>query len=170
MLQPIQLNKDAIIRLLSDDCNEQNLWQQADRVRQENVGNEVHLRGLIEFSNICRNNCLYCGIRKDNKSVCRYRMSEEELVSTAEKAAQMGFKTIVMQSGEDVYYNKDRLCRIIEKIKKFDVAITLSIGERSYDEYKAFREAGADRYLMRIETTDKDLYHVRPEYELATSL
>lgn len=159
MSQPIQLNKDAIIRLLSDDCNEQNLWQQADKVRQENVGNEVHLRGLIEFSNICRNNCLYCGIRKDNKSVCRYRMSEEELVSTAEKASQMGFKTIVMQSGEDMYYNKDRLCRIIEKIKKFDVAITLSIGERSYDEYKAFREAGADRYLMRIETTDKNLYH-----------
>lgn len=159
MSQPIQLNKDAIIRLLSDDCDEQNLWQQADKVRQENVGDEVHLRGLIEFSNICRNNCLYCGIRKDNKSVCRYRMSEEELVSTAEKASQMGFKTIVMQSGEDMYYNKDRLCRIIEKVKKFDVAITLSIGERSYDEYKAFREAGADRYLMRIETTDKNLYH-----------
>lgn len=159
MSQPIQLNKDVIIRLLSDKGNEEKLWQQADRVRQKNVGDEVHLRALIEFSNICRNNCLYCGIRKDNKSVCRYRMSEDELVSTAEKAAQMGFKTIVMQSGEDLYYNKERLCRIIEKIKKFDVAITLSIGERNYDEYKAFREAGADRYLMRIETTDKELYH-----------
>ena len=153
------LNKKEIIRILSDERREQQLWQKANKVRQENVGDDVHLRGLIEFSNICRNNCMYCGIRKDNKTICRYRMSEEELISTAEKAAQMGFKTIVMQSGEDMYYNKERLCRIIEKIKKFDVAITLSIGERTYEEYKAFREAGADRYLMRIETTDKDLYH-----------
>ena len=153
------LNKKEIIRILSDERREQQLWKKANKVRQENVGDDVHLRGLIEFSNICRNNCMYCGIRKDNKTICRYRMSEEELISTAEKAAQMGFKTIVMQSGEDMYYNKERLCRIIEKIKKFDVAITLSIGERTYEEYKAFREAGADRYLMRIETTDKDLYH-----------
>ena len=86
-------------------------------------------------------------------------MSEEELIETARKAANIGFKTIVMQSGEDMFYTKDRMCRIIEAIKKFDVALTLSIGERTYDEYKAFREAGADRYLMRIETTDKDLYH-----------
>ncbi len=159
MVQQMLLNKQEIIRLLSDEQHEQQLWEQADRVRKEAVGDEVHLRGLIEFSNICRNNCLYCGIRKDNKSVCRYHMTEEEIVSTAQKAAQMGFKTIVMQSGEDMYYNKERMSRIIEQIKKFDVAITLSIGERTYEEYKAFREAGADRYLMRIETTDKELYH-----------
>ena len=81
------------------------------------------------------------------------------MVETARKASVLGFKTIVMQSGEDMYYDKDRMCRIIEQIKKFDVAVTLSIGERSYEEYKAFKEAGADRYLIRIETTDKDLYH-----------
>lgn len=153
------LTKAEIIRLLKNEENQESLLKQADKVRQENVGDEVHLRGLIEFSNICRNNCLYCGIRCGNKKVIRYRMEELELVETARKAAALGFKTIVMQSGEDMYYDKDRMCRIIEAIKKFDVAVTLSIGERSYEEYKAFKEAGADRYLIRIETTDKDLYH-----------
>ena len=152
-------DKREIVRLLSNKANQQELFRRADAVRKENVGDEVHLRGLIEFSNICRNNCLYCGIRRGNTHVCRYRMDEAELVETAHKAADMGFKTIVMQSGEDMYYTKDRLCRIIAAIKKFDVAITLSIGERTYTEYKAFREAGADRYLMRIETTNKELYH-----------
>ena len=152
-------DKREIVRLLSNEANQQELFRRADAVRKENVGDEVHLRGLIEFSNICRNNCLYCGIRRGNTHVCRYRMDEAELVETAHKAADMGFKTIVMQSCEDMYYTKDRLCRIIAAIKKFDVAITLSIGERTYTEYKAFREAGADRYLMRIETTNKELYH-----------
>jgi len=154
----MSLNKSEIIELLSK-ADAETLYHQADKVRHDNVGDEVHLRGLIEFSNICRNNCLYCGIRRGNAQVKRYHMSEQELVETARKAADIGFKTIVMQSGEDMYYDQARLCRIIEQIKKFDVAVTLSIGERSYEEYKAFREAGADRYLMRIETTDKDLYH-----------
>ncbi|MDY4841778.1 MAG: [FeFe] hydrogenase H-cluster radical SAM maturase HydE [Alphaproteobacteria bacterium] len=153
------LAKEEIIRLLADEEHEQDLLQKADAVRRQYVGDEVHLRGLIEFSNICRNNCLYCGIRKGNKNVVRYHMTPEELIKTARRAADMGFKTIVMQSGEDMYYTSERMCRIIEEIKKFDVAVTLSIGERSYEDYKAFREAGADRYLMRIETTDKDLYH-----------
>lgn len=154
----MSLSKPEICELLTDEQNEDKLFKQADAVRKQNVGDEVHLRGLIEFSNICRNNCLYCGIRKGNAKVCRYRMSSEELIETARKAADMGFKTIVMQSGEDIYFNTERMCGIIEQIKKFDVAVTLSIGERSYAEYKAFREAGADRYLMRIETTDKKLY------------
>ncbi len=153
------LAKAEIIERLANEENQSELFRQADAVRKQYVGDEVHLRGLIEFSNICRNNCLYCGIRKGNSSVCRYRMGEGELIETAHKAAVMGFKTIVMQSGEDLYYGKERFCRIIREIKKFDVAVTLSIGEREYDEYKAFRDAGADRYLMRIETTDKDLYH-----------
>ena len=153
------LTKAEIIRLLTDEEHQETLLKKADDVRRQYVGDEVHLRGLIEFSNICRNNCLYCGIRCGNKKVIRYRMEEAELVETARKASVLGFKTIVMQSGEDMYYDKDRMCRIIEQIKKFDVAVTLSIGERSYEEYKAFKEAGADRYLIRIETTDKDLYH-----------
>lgn len=153
------LNKKDIVNLLKDEKNQQELLYKADLVRHQYVGDAVHLRGLIEFSNICRNQCLYCGIRCGNTKVKRYRMEEDELIETARKAAVLGFKTIVMQSGEDIYYTKDRLCRIIEAIKKFDVAITLSVGEREYEEYKAFKEAGADRYLMRIETTDKDLYH-----------
>lgn len=154
----MSLDKQEIIELLTT-VDAERLYQQADRVRHETVGDAVHLRGLIEFSNICRNNCLYCGIRKGNAHVSRYHMHEEELIETARKAASIGFKTIVMQSGEDMWYTADKMCRIIEQIKKFDVAVTLSIGERTYEEYKAFREAGADRYLMRIETTDKDLYH-----------
>lgn len=152
-------DKEELIRLLSDEENQDALFQKADEVRRRNVGNEVHLRGLIEFSNICRNNCLYCGIRRDNADVCRYRMSEDELAETARQAVALGFKTIVLQSGEDMYYTAARMCRIIEAIKKLDVAVTLSLGERTYAEYKAFRLAGADRYLMRIETTDKELYH-----------
>ena len=152
-------DKEELIRLLSDEENQDALFQKADEVRRRNVGNEVHLRGLIEFSNICRNNCLYCGIRRDNADVCRYRMSEDELAETACQAVALGFKTIVLQSGEDMYYTAARMCRIIEAIKKLDVAVTLSLGERTYAEYKAFRLAGADRYLMRIETTDKELYH-----------
>lgn len=154
----MNLNKQQIIEYLSKSDAE-SLYRQADKLRHDTLGDAVHLRGLIEFSNICRNNCLYCGIRKGNAHVSRYHMSEEELVDTARKAANIGFKTIVMQSGEDMFYTADKMCRIIEQIKKFDVAVTLSIGERTYEEYKAFREAGADRYLMRIETTDKDLYH-----------
>lgn len=153
------LTKTEIISLLQDEEHQQVLFDKADSVRCQYVGDEVHLRGLIEFSNICRNNCLYCGIRCGNTNARRYRMTEEEIIETARRAANLGFKTIVMQSGEDVYYDADRMCRVIEAIKKFDVAVTLSIGERTYEEYKAFRNAGADRYLMRIETTDKALYH-----------
>lgn len=151
-------DRAEVIRLLKEEKAEV-LYGRADKLRQEYVGDEVHLRGLIEFSNICRNNCMYCGIRKDNPQLKRYRMTPEELVETARRAAAIGFKTIVMQSGEDMWFSQKIMCDIVEKIKKFDVAITLSIGERSYEDYKAFREAGADRYLMRIETTDKDLYH-----------
>ena len=135
------------------------LYRQADLVRHDAVGDAVHLRGLIEFSNICRNDCMYCGIRRSNGKVKRYRMSDDELVETARRAAGLGFQTIVLQSGEDMHFDQARMCRVIERIKQLDVALTLSIGEREYADYKAFRDAGADRYLLRIETTDRDLYH-----------
>lgn len=153
------LQKEEIIELLKDEKNQQDLFKKADELRRQFVGDEVHLRGLIEFSNICRNDCLYCGLRKANSKLKRYHMSEQEIVDTSKKAVDLGFKTIVLQSGEDLYYTAAKMCKIIENIKKLNVALTLSIGERTYDEYKAFREAGADRYLMRIETTDKELYH-----------
>lgn len=155
----MDLTRDEIIAYLKDEENEAALLHKADSVRQMYVGDEVHLRGLIEFSNICRNHCLYCGIRADNSHIDRYRLEPAELIETARMAADLGYKTVVMQSGEDMYYTPERLCPVIEAIKKMNVAITLSIGERSYADYKAFREAGADRYLMRIETTDKNLYH-----------
>ena len=132
----MNLSKNEIVRLLADEQNEPALLKRADRIRKKYVGDAIHLRGLIEFSNICRNNCLYCGIRRGNGKVARYRMEEDELVETARRAAALGFKTVVMQSGEDMYYTQEKMCRIIEAIKKFDVAVTLSIGERSYgDQY-----------------------------------
>jgi len=152
------LDQSAIIGLLTTTPADE-LYRCADDVRHNTVGDEVHLRGLIEFSNICRNRCLYCGINCSNKRVSRYRMTEEKVVATARRAVEMGFKTIVLQSGEDMYFDCSRMCRIIEQIKQMDVALTLGIGERDYADYQAFRDAGADRYLLRIETTDVDLYH-----------
>ena len=112
----MNLSKTEIIRLLSDDEHEAKLLSHADAVRSQYVGDEVHLRALLEFSNICRNNCLYCGLRRDNLKVKRYHLSAEEMVETARLAAQLGFKTVVMQSGEDMYYTAARLCPIIEAI------------------------------------------------------
>lgn len=152
------LDRDAVMELLTTAPADE-LYRQADRVRHDAVGNEVQLRGLIEFSNICRNDCMYCGIRRSNGKVKRYRLDDDELVETARRAAQLGFQTIVLQSGEDLHFDQARMCRIIERIKRLDVALTLSIGERDYGDYKAFRDAGADRYLLRIETTDRELYH-----------
>lgn len=150
------MDKNKIIEYLNSDDSE--LFILADKVRKENVGDEVHLRGLIEFSNVCKRNCAYCGLQAANKKVERYRLSEDEIISLAKKGSELGYKTVVLQSGEDDYFNKDKICKIIEEIKKFDLAVTLSIGERPYEEYRAFREAGADRYLLRIETTDENLY------------
>ena len=153
------LQKEEIIKRLKDEKNQQKLFDEADRTRKSFVGDEIHLRALIEFTNICRNNCLYCGIRAANSKINRYRMNEDEIVKTAQKAVDLGFKTVVLQGGEDMFFSAKKMCGIIEKIKKMNVALTLSIGERDYADYKAFREAGADRYLLRIETTDKNLYH-----------
>lgn len=154
-----EFSRNDIIEILKDDSNNDWLFSLADKTRKEYVGDEVHLRGLIEFSNICKRQCKYCGLRCEDKFIDRYRISKENVISYAEHAVNMGYKTIVLQSGEDEYYNTDLMCEIIEGIKKLGVALTLSIGEKTYEEYKAFKEAGADRYLIRIETTDKTLYN-----------
>ncbi len=159
--------KEEIVDILKDDSQNDRLFSLADKKRKECVGDEVHLRGLIEFSNICKRQCKYCGLRSENKSLNRYRIQPEEIIKIAANAANLGYKTLVLQSGEDEYYSTEKMCQIIQEIKKFDVAVTLSIGERDYDDYKAFKESGADRYLMRIETTDKELYksmHPNMEY------
>ena len=148
--------KKEIIEILKNDNSK--ILSFADEIRKKYVGDEVHLRGLIEFSNICRCQCKYCGLRSPNNKIERYRISPDEIIKYAKIAKDMGYKTIVLQSGEDEYYTKDILCNIIEQIKELDIALTLSIGEKSYEEYKAFKDAGADRYLIRIETTDRKLY------------
>ena len=135
------LSKEEIIKLLSlEDSTE--LFKCADEVRKKYVGDEIHLRALIEFSNICSCNCYYCGLRCGNKNILRYRLTKEEILLRVKEAVKLGFKTIVLQSGEDAYYSVDYLQEIISQIKKFDVALTLGIGERSKEEYKAFKGTG----------------------------
>ena len=151
-------SKKDIIDILKDNSQNDWLFSLADKVRKENVGDEVHLRGLIEFSNICKRTCKYCGLRCENKELDRYRIEPDDIIQYAQKAVKMGYKTIVLQSGEDEYYSRELLCKIIKGIKTLDVALTLSIGERCFDDYKAFKDCGADRYLIRIETTDVELY------------
>ncbi|WP_070000096.1 [FeFe] hydrogenase H-cluster radical SAM maturase HydE [Cellulosilyticum sp. I15G10I2] len=152
------LTKEELVCLLKDDSINEELFKAADRVRKKYMGDEVHLRGIIEFSNKCKRDCLYCGLRASNKNVERYRLMPDEIIELAKKAVGYGYKTVVMQSGEDAYYTVDRLKYIITTLKEFGIAVTLSLGEKTYDEYKAYKEAGADRYLLRIETTDKALY------------
>ncbi len=153
------LSREELVSLLTDTTCSDELFAAADDVRRQYVGDEIHLRALIEFSNFCKNNCCYCGLRRDNKNIERYRIDEDTIFLLAEHAARnMGLKTIVLQSGKDMFFTQEKLCNIIRKIKTLDVALTLSIGEKTLEEYKAYKAAGADRFLLRIETTDKDLY------------
>lgn len=152
------LTKSEIVQILEDNSINEYLFKTADSVRKKYVGDEIYLRALIEFSNICRCNCAYCGIRCDNKKVQRYRLKKDEIIDLSNLAAQLGYKTVVLQSGEDLFFSADYLADIVKEIKKNDIALTLSIGERSFDEYKMLKDAGADRFLLRIETTDEKLY------------
>lgn len=151
------LTKAEIITILKlDDAAP--LFVAADEARARYVGPDVHLRGLIEFSNYCHNNCLYCGLRCGNSKVKRYRMLPVDIIAAARRAKELDYKTVVLQSGEDPFYTVDTMVEIISGIKALGLAITLSIGEKTYAEYQAYKAAGADRYLLRIETTDKALY------------
>ncbi len=150
---------EAWLREMDEHQLEQ-LWREADRVRRENVGDTVHLRGLIEISNHCCRLCGYCGLRADNRGLERYRMSREEILQCAQMARDLGFGTVVMQAGEDYGITRDWLADIIREIKRRhpDLAITLSLGERPDEDLLAWKNAGADRYLLRFETSDPDLY------------
>ncbi len=132
----------------------------ADRVRQSIYGKDVYIRGLIEVSNICKNDCIYCGIRKSNDNCSRYRLSLDTVLECCSKGYELGFRTFVLQGGEDGFFTADNICSYVRSIKaKFpDCAVTLSLGEYSANEYKAMYEAGADRYLLRHETADKAHY------------
>ena len=136
------------------------LFGEADRVRRLHVGNAIHLRGLIEFSNVCGRDCLYCGLRRSNSLVKRYRMEMEEIFETAATAAALGYKSLVLQSGENCQYPTKEMSALVRRIKKeLGVAITLSLGEKTYEEYAALKDAGADRYLLRFETSAEKLFH-----------
>ncbi len=134
--------------------------QKARDVRHAVYGHDVYIRGLIEISNICKNDCLYCGIRKSNAQCERYRLTTDDILSCCEEGYALGFRTFVMQGGEDAWFTDERLCTLIGEIKRRypDCAVTLSLGERSRESYQRLFEAGADRYLLRHETADAEHY------------
>ncbi len=140
------------------------LWREADRVRHDTVGDGVHLRGIIEISNYCRCRCRYCGINAENFELPRYRMQREEILKTIDCIARSGYGTVVLQSGEDPGISTSWLTDIIATIKRrHDMAVTLSLGERTPEELSLWRDAGADRYLLKIESSDQDLFeHIHP--------
>ena len=134
----------------------------ARKIALERFGKRLWFRGIVEFSNICKQNCLYCGIRRDNHKVCRYRLTPEEILECCADGYEGGFRTFVLQGGEDGWFTDERMCAIVREIKsKFpDCAVTLSLGERSRQSYQALFDAGADRYLLRHETADEDHYRI----------
>ena len=145
------------------------LFEQARSVREQVYGKKVFIRGLVEFTNYCKNDCLYCGIRRSNGRAQRYRLSEGQILPCAAAGYALGFRTIVLQGGEDPYFTDERLVSIVRALKQAhpDCAVTLSVGERSPDSYRALREAGADRYLLRHETANETHYRALHPPELS---
>lgn len=172
-LQNPDLTKEGFMKLL--DCLEDpesvgRLAEEAVRIRKAHYGDKVYVRGLIEFTNYCKNDCYYCGIRCGNKNAVRYRLTKEEILSCCEDGYELGFRTFVLQGGEDIWFTDERMEEVIRAIRQRypDCAITLSVGEKSYESYRRFKEAGADRYLLRHETANED--HYRKLHPAAMSL
>jgi biotin synthase len=160
------LSDGELKALIETSEHDEALRMQADKVRQEVYGTEVYVRGLIEFTNYCKNNCYYCGIRRDNKNAERYRLSREEILACCKEGYRLGFRTFVLQGGEDGYYTDKMICELVTQIKENhpDCAVTLSIGEKSRESYLAYYKAGADRYLLRHETASDSHYRkLHPE-------
>ncbi len=136
------------------------LFARADEIRRAVYGTDVYIRGLIEISNICARNCYYCGIRAGNTNVSRYRLTQDEILQCANHGYELGFRTFVLQGGEDPYFTEKVVCDLVESIKSAhpDCAVTLSLGEQTKETYRAWKEAGADRYLLRHETATKAHY------------
>lgn len=156
------LAEEELLRLLSsfDAEDLEEIGKRANTVRQKYYGNQVYTRGLIEFTNYCRNDCYYCGIRKSNQNAVRYRLSKEEILSCCKEGYSLGFRTFVLQGGEDGFYTDDLICDIIKGIKQSYpfCAVTLSVGEREKETYQKWFDAGADRYLLRHETANEAHY------------
>ena len=163
------LSDEALSALISSSEINDDLFSSADKIRRRVYGDEVYIRGLIEFTNYCKNDCFYCGIRRSNKNSARYRLSEEDILSCCEEGYSLGFRTFVLQGGEDSYYNDKRICEIVSAIRERfpDCAITLSIGERSRESYRAYYNAGANRYLLRHETASDEHYHMLHPAEMS---
>lgn len=160
------LSDNELKLLIENGSFNEPLARAADIRRRENYGDKVYIRGLIEFTNYCRNNCYYCGIRRDNKNAERYRLTKDEILLCCDEGYCLGFRTFVMQGGEDPYYTDEMICDIVTEIKRRypDCAVTLSIGEKPRESYQAFFDAGADRYLLRHETADSIHYgRLHPE-------
>jgi biotin synthase len=155
-----ELKREHLIALLGVESTEEllRIQEKVNEVRREWVGDAVHIRGIIEFSNYCTRSCAYCGLNRHNRSLKRYRMTPEDIVTTALKASKMGFRTIVLQSGEDPFFTAEILADVIREIKKTGTAVTLSVGERPARDYQLWREVGADRYLLKFETSNPALY------------
>lgn len=160
--QTQNITKDQLEELMNttDDRLLEELYQRARNVAKRYYSNHIYLRGLIEFTNYCKNNCYYCGIRCGNQKLSRYRLTEDEIYHCCENGYQLGFRTFVLQGGEDPYFTDDRICTVLKRIKTHfpDCAITLSIGEKSRESYEAYFDAGAERYLLRHETADEAHY------------
>lgn len=156
------LNDAELRELIESGDADDELFLAADRKRREIYGDEVYIRGLIEFTNYCHNNCYYCGIRRDNANADRYRLTQQQIMDCCEEGYQLGFRTFVLQGGEDDYYTDDRVCQLVSEIRaKYpDCAITLSIGEKSRESYQAYFDAGANRYLLRHETANEEHYRL----------
>ncbi|MBQ6442911.1 MAG: [Lachnospiraceae bacterium] len=156
------ISPEDLKTLLADreETHESRLFAAARERAVQTFGKQIYLRGLIEFTNYCKNDCYYCGIRAGNARAKRYRLSEEEILACCNRGETLGFRTFVLQGGEDPFYSDDDICGIIEKIKKKhpDCAVTLSIGERSREAYRRFFESGAERYLLRQETANEAHY------------
>lgn len=159
-----RLNREEWIQLIKGRTPDlaQYIFEKARKIQQAYYGTDVYIRGLIEFTNYCKNDCYYCGIRRSNSKAHRYRLSEEQILRCCQQGYTLGFRTFVLQGGEDGYFTDERMVSLVKEIRKNypDCAITLSIGERSYDSYLALFEAGADRYLLRHETWDEEHYRL----------
>ncbi len=171
-LQEKHTLKDTDLLLLlaeMTETEEEYLYAAARKEREAVYGRDVYLRGLIEFTNYCRNDCFYCGIRRSNSVCDRYRLTEEDILHCTEEGYQLGFRTFVLQGGEDLSYTKEDICRLVSRIKEQhpDCAVTLSIGEKTKEEYQAYFDAGADRYLLREETADDAHYRKLHPAELS---
>lgn len=167
----ISLEQLKLLLEINDDESARFIREEAVKVCQKTYGNQVFIRGLIEFTNFCKNDCYYCGIRRSNSQADRYRLTKEQMLDCCASGYELGFRTFVLQGGEDGYFTDDKICNLVSAIKEKypDCAVTLSIGEKSRESYKRYFDAGADRYLLRHETADEAHYKKLHPEEMSLS-